>query len=96
MGTIFSQFYAQLFSSSQTHRLEECIQDVPRIFSAEMNRSMGEPFIEQEVTTALFQMNSYGALSLDGFPTHFYHKFWPNVKNDVCLFALNTLWMSLD
>lgn len=75
MGTMFSQFYALLFSSSQSHRLEECIQDVPKIISAKMNKSMGEPFIEQEVTTSLFQMNSYGAPGPDGFPEHFYHKF---------------------
>lgn len=91
MGDLFSQFYAQLFSSSQPHRLEECIQDVPRRISAEMHISMGEPFTEQEVTIAFFQMNSYGAPSPFGFPAHFYYIFWLNVKNDVCQFALKIL-----
>lgn len=49
-----------------------------------MHSATGEPFTAQEVTSALFQMNSYGAPRPDGFPAHFYQKFWSIFQDDVC------------
>lgn len=52
-----------------------------------MNQQLDAPFTEQEVSDALFQMNALGALGLDGFPAHFYQKFWHSIRMDMLLYS---------
>lgn len=56
-----------------------------------MNRSLLAPFTGEEVRRALFQMGPFKAPGMDGFPAHFYQKFWSTVGNDVTQVALHFL-----
>lgn len=62
----------------------------PCIF-VEMNQQLNALFTEQDVTLALFQMNLLEAPSPDGFLAHFFKKHWPNLKKELCIFALNVM-----
>lgn len=71
LGDLFSKFYLDLFTSSLPHRIEECLQAVPKRVSEEMNQSIFAPYTDQEVIDALFQINALGP---DGFLAHFFSK----------------------
>lgn len=62
----------------------------PRISNAE-NLKLTEPYSEEVVRRALFQMHPDKAPSIDGFSTLFYQRFWAVIKDDICEEILNFL-----
>ncbi|KAL9674428.1 hypothetical protein QQ045_030700 [Rhodiola kirilowii] len=56
------------------------------------NRVLMEPYSECEIKTALIQLYSYKAPSLDGFRAGFFQKFWSTIRSDFtapCFSILN-------
>lgn len=49
----------------------------------EMNRKLTEPFSEEEISDALFQIGPLKAPGPDGFPARFFQKNWGILKEDV-------------
>lgn len=43
-------------------------------------RSLDEPFLEQEITDAVLEMNKAASLGPDGFGPGFYIAFWPQPR----------------
>lgn len=85
------KFYIDLLTSSLPHKIEECIQAIPRRVLEEMNKKLPAPYTNKEVSDALFQLNAFGVPSPNGFPAHFYQKFWPTIYLDVSSCVLNIL-----
>ena len=56
--------------------------DIPQV-SEEENEVLTAPFIEEEIKTAVFDMEHNKAPGPDGFPVEFYHFFWEIVKPDL-------------
>lgn len=56
--------------------------DIPRVTQTE-NDPLIAPFIEKEVTKAIFDIEHNKAPNPDGFSTEFYQKFWEIIKGDL-------------
>lgn len=66
------QFYYELYTSSPTTHLSECIQVIPRLVSNDMNVSLMARVTASEVERVVFSLGSLKALGLDGFNGLFY------------------------
>lgn len=85
-------FYSQLFTSSNSHSIEDCLQGLSDCVTANMNNHLFACFTESEVIYALFQMNPLGAPGPDGlFPCSFFSETLALIKSDVCCYVLNFL-----
>lgn len=40
LGTLFSNYYSQLFTSSNLHFIDECLIDLPQCITTDMNNSL--------------------------------------------------------
>ncbi|KAK2645798.1 hypothetical protein Ddye_020993 [Dipteronia dyeriana] len=72
--------------------LEEVFSSVEARLPIHMRDWLNCPFSKEDVRIALFQMDSFKAPGIDGFPTEFYQRFWDVVEEDVlklCLECLN-------
>jgi len=58
------------------------IEDIPQVSILE-NEFLTTNFTEDEVRTAVFQMEHNKAPGLDGFPLEFYQVFWSLIKDDL-------------
>ena len=84
-------FYTNLFTSNIPDHLEEVIDVIPKVVTAEMNASLTSEFIALEVEVALKQMAPLKAPDPDGMPPLFYQNYWPLLGNDVTQFVLHFL-----
>ena len=48
--------------------------------------SLDRPFIEKEISNAVFSLPKGKALGPDGYPSEFYQTFWDLIKSDICKF----------
>lgn len=67
IGTTFSSYFNQLFTSSNPVSIDECLSGFPSRVAEEMNNFLSDTFSEDEIIYALFQMNPLGAFGLDRF-----------------------------
>uniref|UniRef100_A0A803Q1F8 Reverse transcriptase domain-containing protein n=1 Tax=Cannabis sativa TaxID=3483 RepID=A0A803Q1F8_CANSA len=94
ISEIVVNYFTKLFSKSN-HRVE--IRDilvgcVPNRISNEENRLLLQPFDEQDVKSAMFQIHPLKAPGKDGLPGLFFQKHWDLVGKEVtaaCLDILN-------
>ena len=80
-----TSYYKNLFgpSDASLFSLEESqTADIPQVSDLE-NELLTAPFTEEEVRTAIFQLEHNKAPGPDGFPPEFYQVFWGVVKNDL-------------
>jgi hypothetical protein len=62
--------------------VEDYRNDIPQV-SREENDILASTFTEQEVKTAIFQLEHNKAPGLDGFPAEFYQAFWEIIKGEL-------------
>ena len=72
IGSIFLEFFCDLFSTSTPTGIADCVKDVPHRITIEMNEHLVQELTVEEVKVTVFQMNGLGSLGPDGFPTLFY------------------------
>ena len=78
-------YYKFLFGPSETSSKsldESATTDIPQVSQME-NEFLIDQFTEEEVRTAIFQMESNKAPGPNGFPPEFYQVFWNTIKDDV-------------
>lgn len=56
-----------------------------------MNRQLLRPFSKEDVRVSLFSVHPSKALSLYGYPTGFFQKFWNKVGDSITYVCLNIL-----
>jgi hypothetical protein len=86
-----SNFYRDLFLAQEELYPELICQHVPRKVTAEMGEMLVRPFIEEEVTAALFQMKASKAPGEDGFTAGFFQKHWELLKDEITQAVLGFL-----
>jgi mannosylglycoprotein endo-beta-mannosidase len=83
-------YYKGLFGDPEESEVtldESRIDDIPQV-SPEENAILTNPYTEEEVRKAVFQMEHNKAPGPDGFPAEFYQNFWDIIKVDLMgLFA---------
>jgi hypothetical protein len=85
LKTFITKFYKQLFgapANSYVTLSEEVSHDIAQL-SDEEKDILISPFMEDEVFEAISSMEHNKAPGPDGFPTEFYQKFWPIIKDDL-------------
>lgn len=91
IGEVLSQYFSQLFSSSNLSDLEFSLQAVNHCVSDEMNQTLLVVFTEEEVKETLFMMKLMGAPSLDSFLACFDQKHWSIIRKEVSNFVIEVL-----
>uniref|UniRef100_A0A8I6XZ81 Reverse transcriptase domain-containing protein n=1 Tax=Hordeum vulgare subsp. vulgare TaxID=112509 RepID=A0A8I6XZ81_HORVV len=69
-------FYENLYTSEGVIGMEEVLSHIPCKVTSPMNEMLSRDITEGEVKRALFQMYPTKAPGPDGFPAHFFQKYW--------------------
>ena len=80
-----TSYYKNLFGPPEISHFtldETQIDDIPQVSQLE-NEFLVEPFSQEEVRVAIFQMEHNKAPGPDGFPPEFYQVFWNVLKDDL-------------
>lgn len=90
----FCEFFHDLFttSSPSQDQIAAALSGLESKMNEEMRRQLDEPFIVEEIESALKQMCLIKASRPDGFPVAFFQKHWQVVSKGVittCLHILN-------
>jgi hypothetical protein len=80
----FVSYFTHLFASSAPTGVEECLQNLPRKVTMEMNEMLTREFAVEEISTAMLQMAPMKSPGPDGFPTSFYQDNWEVLQEEVC------------
>ncbi|KAL0404505.1 UNVERIFIED_CONTAM: putative mitochondrial protein [Sesamum radiatum] len=87
------KYFREIFSSNRpsTEDLEIGTAALSPRVTQEMTDDLLQPFTEEEVTNALFQMSPLKSPGPDGMPPIFFHKFWNILSKDVMKCTLSLL-----
>jgi hypothetical protein len=91
VGAAFVEYFTSLFSSGLIGDYAPCIHLVERCVKKSMNTKLLRPFVDEEITVALFQIGPLKASGLDGLNTCFFHKNWSTMGDKVCCALLEIL-----
>ena len=88
------EFYSNLFSSSNSVKLELTLELVQTTMTEDMNRQLLAEFSKGEVKLALNRMAPLKALGLDGMPPLFYQHYWDLVGKEITTSVISFLnWL---
>ncbi|KAL0301821.1 UNVERIFIED_CONTAM: putative mitochondrial protein [Sesamum radiatum] len=91
--TLIEQYFGEIFDSC--HPCPEDVERGTRFVSIKvddgMNQSLLQPYTEEEIRKAVFQMAPFKSPGPDGMPPIFYQFYWNNIKSDVISFVLKFL-----
>lgn len=76
-------FFQQLYLKDDRLNPENLLSFYAQNITEEMNGKLTEPFSEEEISDALFQIRPLKAPGPDGFPARFFQKNWGILKEDV-------------
>ena len=77
------EYYKQLFTSSNSHDIEEVVRFTKQVVTEDMNSSLIKNFSKEEVEIALKQMAPLKASGPDGMPPIFFQHYWESIGDDV-------------
>jgi hypothetical protein len=91
LSRVFVEYFRNLYTSQGLDRVLECLENVEPRVTADMNRLLLLPFVEDEVRNALFQMHPLKSPGPDGYNAGFYQKAWHITSKEVCIAVLHFL-----
>lgn len=95
IGSAFSTYFQQLYSTEGVSGLDKCISVVTPRVSPKMNALLTAVFTQEEIDQALAQIHLLKSPGPDGFGASFYQKHWQSVGNKVRKAILNFLNFSV-
>nr|GFA12023.1 reverse transcriptase [Tanacetum cinerariifolium] len=81
---LIQNHFAFIYSSSGVQDLDDVLSTIKSVVSDNMNVSLEMPISDSEITRAVKQLGAYKAPGEDGYPSLFFHKYWPIVRTSVC------------
>ena len=72
---MLTDFYSQLFTSSNPYALDRILEGVQLVVTAEMRAELGKPYTSEEVCTAIKEMTPFKAPGPDGMPSLFFQTY---------------------
>ena len=91
MAELMTEYYTNLFTTSQPPNLDETVGDIPKVVTVAMNNILIQDFKAEEVEQAIKQMSPSKAPGPDGMPPIFYQKYWNVLGSDVISTVLSCL-----
>jgi hypothetical protein len=88
---LFVEYYKSLFQTANPDQVEQVVEDIQCVVTAEMNSQLISEFTAVEVEIALKQMAPLKAPGPDGLPPIFYQKYWHLIGRDVTAAVLTCL-----
>ncbi|XP_019100869.1 PREDICTED: uncharacterized protein LOC109132875 [Camelina sativa] len=87
IGKVAESYFTKLFTTTQHTNMDDIISDIEPRVTAEMNRDLQLPVIDQEIKDAVFSIGADRDPGSDGFTAAFYQQFWELIGDDVCSMA---------
>ena len=91
IGDILTSYFSSLFTSVNPNVLEPVLKGVNPRVSMTINEELLRPFMAEEASLALKQMDADTTPGPDGLPPLFYKQFWDKVGGEVTEAVLSTL-----
>ena len=91
IALVAENYFQQLFTSAIPSEMDQVLSLVDRVVTLEMNQSLLQPYIVEEVQRALFQMHPSKSLGPNGMSPFFFQNFWHIVGVDVTNVVLYVL-----
>ncbi|CAL1388193.1 unnamed protein product [Linum trigynum] len=79
-----NEFYGNLFTTRSDHYDQDILEGFPKMVSLEDNDSLCAEFQKEEIRNAVFQLGASKAPGPDGFPGHFFRRYWSLVGDLFC------------
>ena len=88
---MLTEYYTQLFTSSNPQHLDRVLEGVKVVVTEEMNEKLVKPYTAEEVDVALKDMAPLKAPGPDGMPPLFFQTYWPDIGMDITQAVLSSL-----
>ncbi|CAN1159582.1 Transposon TX1 uncharacterized 149 kDa protein [Linum perenne] len=79
-----NNYFQNLFTRRQVALNEHDFWDIPSIVTDEMNNALIQEITDDEIRIAVFSLGAGQSPGPDGFPGHFYQKFWTSIGVRFC------------
>jgi hypothetical protein len=80
---VCNEYFRNIFTTSNPGNIDVVVNAMDQVVSQDMNDSLLFPITEEEVKTALFQMNPSKAPGPDGMSALFFQKYWHVIGTDI-------------
>lgn len=90
-SALLTEFYSNLFTSSNPHDLDCILDGVQTVVTVEMRVKLDKPYTSEEVGEAIREMAPLKTPRPDGMPPLFFQTYWTNVGMDVTQAVLSCL-----
>ena len=74
VSKIAKQYYTKLFTSTNPNNMDMVLNEVDKVVTDHMANSLTQPYTEEEVRVALFQMHPSKVPGMDGMFPFFFQK----------------------